>query len=298
MEYLGTFVLTMSAALLGGMARKYNAQRSGGALAPLFTYNTVNSAVCALVLLLWGGFGATSTYTVLLGILFGLTTSVQMITYLKALEIGPMSYTTIIISCSTLMSALSGAIFWNEKLAWAHIVGLVLMLVSFALSIEKKSDEKKSSTLWLLLCLVAFLGTGMIGIMQKIHQTSPHKGELNSFLIVAFLTAVVCNAALLCYTKHRDGTLTFRLEKPDRAQLILIGVMVGAGICAAINNKLNLFLSGVIPSAVFFPIVNGGNLVLTTIVAVLVFRERLSKMQWIGVAAGILSVLFLCNPFR
>ena len=298
MQYVGMFILTMSAALLVGIARKYNAQRSGGALAPLVTFNTVNAVVCSVVLLLWGGFGATSTYTVLLGIVFGLTTAAQMIAYLKALEIGPMSYTTIIVSCSTLMSALSGAIFWQEKLAWAHIVGLVLMLVSFALSIEKKEGEKKSSALWLTLSLIAFLGTGMIGIMQKIHQSSEHKAELNSFLIVAFLTAFVCNAALLCYTKHRDGTLTFRFEKPDRAKLILLGVMVVAGTCAAVNNKLNLFLSGVVPSAVFFPIVNGGNLVLTTIVAVLVFREKLTKTQWIGVGAGILSVLFLCNPFR
>ncbi len=297
MQYVGMFVLTMSAGLLGGMARKYNAQRANGALAPLFSFNTVNAVVCALVLLLWGGFGTTSTYTVLLGIVFGLTTTAQVITQLKALEIGPMSYTTIIISCSTLMSALSGAIFWDEKLAWAHIVGLILMLVSFALSIERKEGEKKSSTLWLILCLVAFLATGMIGIMQKIHQTSAHKGELNSFLIVAFLTSFLCSAALLCYTKHKDGTLSFHFEKPDRKTLLLIGIMIGAGICAAINNKLNLFLSGVIDTAVFFPIVNGGNLVLTTIVAVLVFRERLTKTQWIGVAAGILSVLFLCNPF-
>ena len=297
MQYVGTFVLTMSAGLLGGMARKYNAQRAGGALSPLFFFNTVNAIVCALVLLLWGGFGTTSTYTVLLGIVFGLTTTAQMIAQLKALEIGPMSYTTIIISCSTLMSALSGALFWDEKLAWAHIVGLILMLVSFGLSIEKKEEEKKSSTLWLILCLVAFLATGMIGIMQKIHQTSAHKAELNSFLIVAFLTSFVASFSMLLYTKQKDGTLSFRFKKPDRKALLLIGIMMGAGICAAINNKLNLFLSGVIDTAVFFPIVNGGNLVLTTIAAVVVFRERLTKKQWIGVVAGILSVLFLCNPF-
>lgn len=297
MQYVGTFVLTMSAGLLGGMARKYNAQRAGGALAPIFTFNTVNALVCALVLLLWGGFGTTSLYTVLLGIVFGLVTTVQMIAMLKALEIGPMSYTTIIVSCSTLISALSGAIFWDETLAWAHIVGLILMLISFYLSIEKKENEKKSSTTWLVLCLIAFCATGTIGLMQKIHQTSEHKGELNSFLIIAFLTSFVASISMLLYTRHKEGTLTFRFTKPDRKTALLYAIMVGAGTCAAINNKLNLFLSGVIDTAVFFPIVNGGNLVLTTIAAVIVFRERLTKKQWVGVAAGILSVLFLCNPF-
>ena len=41
----------------------------------------------------------------------------------------------------------------------------------------------------------------------------------------------------------------------------------------------------------------GGGLVLTTLAAVLLFKERLSVKQWIGVAFGIISVVFLCNPF-
>ena len=73
--------------------------------------------------------------------------------------------------------------------------------------------------------------------------------------------------------------------------------MIASGACAAVNNKFNLYLSGVMDSAVFFPIVNGGGLVLTTLAAVLLFKEKLSKKQWIGVVLGIASVVFLCNPF-
>ena len=60
---------------------------------------------------------------------------------------------------------------------------------------------------------------------------------------------------------------------------------------------MNLYLSGVMDSAVFFPIVNGGGFVLATIAAVLLFKEKLSTKQWIGVVLGIASVVFLCNPF-
>ena len=77
----------------------------------------------------------------------------------------------------------------------------------------------------------------------------------------------------------------------------MLGIMLVSGVCVAINNKFNLYLSGVMDSAVFFPIVNGGGLVLTTLVAVLLFKEKLSKKQWIGIVLGILSVVFLCNPF-
>ena len=73
--------------------------------------------------------------------------------------------------------------------------------------------------------------------------------------------------------------------------------MIAGGVCVALNNKYNLYLSGVMDSAVFFPIVNGGGLLLATLAAVLLFRERLSKKQWIGVFFGIASVVFLCDPF-
>ena len=73
--------------------------------------------------------------------------------------------------------------------------------------------------------------------------------------------------------------------------------MVLCGVFSAINNKFNLYLSGVIDSAVFFPIVNGGGLILTTISAFILFKERCTKKQWGGLFFGILSVVFLCNPF-
>ena len=79
--------------------------------------------------------------------------------------------------------------------------------------------------------------------------------------------------------------------------LLPIILMVVSGIAVAANNKLNLYLSGVMDSAVFFPIVNGGHLVLTTISALLFFKEKLTAKQWVGMILGIVAVVLLCNPF-
>jgi multidrug transporter EmrE-like cation transporter len=47
------------------------------------------------------------------------------------------------------------------------------------------------------------------------------------------------------------------------------------------------------PGIIFFPIVNGGVIILSALSAILLFRERLPKMQLIGLIAGIISVLCL-----
>lgn len=294
-------IMTLSVALCGNIAKKYYTTRRAKGLSAGFVYHTVVGATAAIVLLCWGGFGAVSVYTAVLGAIFGAITALQGIVNIGALQIGPMSYTSVITSFSTLISALSGYVFFDESLGWAQIVGIALVLTSFVLAAKSDNAEKKANTKWLLLCLIAFAATGAIGIMQKIHQNSPHKNELNAFLIIAFITsATICAVFSLWLKKKEKGARTAQ-DETHHAQKqfwLLLGVMLVGGSCVAVNNKLNLYLSGVVDSAIFFPVVNGCGLILTTLAAVIIFKEKLSLKQWIGLAIGIISVVFLCNPFQ
>lgn len=296
-----TLITSLIAALIGSICKKYYTDKMLASISGGFVFNAIGCLTAAVILLCWGGFGAFSSYTIFLGLVFGAVTAFQGITNIAAFGCGPMSYTSVIISFSTLISALSGVMFFNENLGWAQIVGIVLMLGSFVLATEKGSgEEKKANLKWFLLCIAAFAATGGIGIMQKIHQSSSRSGELNAFLIIAFASSAFFCAAFAVIMNLRNRQVT--TEKDSQANknkkiCLMLGIMLINGICVAINNKFNLYLSGVLDSAVFFPIVNGGGLVLTTLAAVLIFREKLSKKQWIGIVIGITSVVFLCNPF-
>ena len=68
----------------------------------------VSSVIAVILFLLWSGFGTASAYTVLMAVLSGIITTVQAVSGFSAFAIGPMSYTTVIISFSTLISALPG----------------------------------------------------------------------------------------------------------------------------------------------------------------------------------------------
>jgi drug/metabolite transporter (DMT)-like permease len=292
-----TLILSLAAALGGSIAKKYYTDKAPADLSGGFVFNSVGCLTAALILLCWGGFGSASAFTVVLGVAFGAITAIQGITNIAALQVGPMSYTSVIISFSTLISALSGVMFFDEELGWAQIVGIALMLVSFLLATKSDGEEKKANLKWLSLCLIAFAATGGIGVMQKVHQSSEHQNELNAFLIIAFLSSAILCAIFAVLLKRKGSRDAATRSKNQNQALILIAIMIAGGACIAVNNKFNLYLSGVMDSAVFFPIVNGGGLVLTTLSAVLLFKERLSKKQWIGVVFGIASVVFLCDPF-
>ena len=291
-------ILSLMAGLASNICRKYFTVKSTSGSSGRAIYSAITSIVAALILLSWGGFGSASIFTLWFGALFGAVTAIQTIANVSAVNCGPMSYTTIFTSFSVLISALSGVIaFGEDKLELIQIIGIILMLVSIVLSANSSSNGKKINLKWFILSFIAFLLTGAIGIMQKIHQSSESKGELSAFLIIAFVTAALISAIFSLV--KRDKTINPAEKSPDRKRLAitLLSVMAIAGLCVAANNKFNLYLSGVLPTAIFFPIYNVGILILTTISAIFIFKEKLSLKQWIGVAIGIISVICIRNPF-
>ena len=289
--------VSLFAVTAGNILRKFYSAKTQNTLINAFVFSAIGSIVCAIVLAVWGGISAPSAFTVWFAAIFGAVTVIYNIIILAAYEAGPMSYTTVIVSFSTIATALSGFLFFDESISPTQIIGIVLMLASFSLAVDKSAGEKKASLRWLALCFVAFLCCGAVGIMQKVHQSSAFKDELNEFLFIAFAISFILSVITIAVLRARSASSSSAISC-ERGKLIAILLITAInGITVAVNNKLNLFLSGAMESAIFFPVMNGGTLMLTTLGALLIFKERLSKRQWIGIAIGMVSVILLCNPF-
>ena len=127
--------------------------------------NAVLSAVCALSLAACSGFNLQcSNYTLVSAIIFGVITALGCVFSLAATGIGPLSYTTVIISSATVITALSGCIFWHEQIKITQIIGIALMTVCLVCSVKKDDAKTKTSLKWLFMCLIAMLFSGGVGI--------------------------------------------------------------------------------------------------------------------------------------
>lgn len=293
------FLLTISmlCALTASVIKKHSTEKFESKKLMRFFFNSVVSLTCVISFLLVSGIPKISGFTLMLGLLFGTVTAIQQIFVLMAYESGPFSYTSVIVSLSTIIPALSGYFIWGESIVTVQIIGMVLMLCCFTLSVDFSKSEKKASLSWFLYVFIAFITTGLIGVMQKWHQSSEYKAELDGFLIIAFLFSFVFSAVgtLIIYQTERGKS---EEKKPCRdITVIMIVFMAVCGICAAANNKMNLYLSGAMDSAIFFPIVNGGGMILSTVTSLLVFKEKFNVQKCIGIAIGVIAVVLLCNPF-
>ena len=300
MSHVTLLAITMAASLVCCVVLKYITEQFENSSAARHIFNVITSIVAAITLFAVSGSLKASLFTILLAVVFGLTTAIQRVAHLQALETGPFSYTSVIVSLSMLIPTLSGAAVWGESIHIIQIIGIVLMIGCLVLSVDFSGEQKKSSMKWLLFCGLAFIGCGAIGVMQKWHQNTAYKEELNQFLVIAFITSAVYSAISVAIAKKSAKAQPAETGVPAKRKLLSttpVIMMIICGICIAVNNILNLYLSGAMDSAIFFPVVNGGGLILTTLSALVLFKEKLSTKRWIGILLGIIAVILLCNPF-
>jgi len=263
----------------------------------LYLFNTVSSLLSMITLIVIAvcrtGLAIPSMYTIILGLLFGIITALCALLNMKSLEIGPLSYTTVIVSCSMLIPSLSGMILYQEEISLWQYAGAVFMVLSFLCAADKKNDKLGVSVKWFVFCIGTFLFNGGIGVMQKIHQNSAHKDELDAFLIIAFGASAVFSLAMMLYCKTVKKENVTVIGKGKSGKFTIIGIISGVGI--ALCNIINMYLAGAMDAIIFYPIVNGGCMILTALAGVLMWREKLSRKQWTGVILGLIAVILLCD---
>ncbi|MBQ4088520.1 MAG: EamA family transporter [Clostridia bacterium] len=266
--------------------------------ADLNAFNSVSSLLSAgtlaVIALVSGSLCVPSAYTVVLGIIFGIATALCAILHMKALENGPLSYTSVICSCAMVIPALSGLLFFGEAVTALQYVGIVLMVISFVCAVDKQNGEAGMSFKWMLLCLGSFMFSGSVGVMQKVHQSSPHKDELGIFLVIAFVASALFSAVLSAYYKNGGQQITV-LSGAKLKKFVLVSVVCGIGI--ALCNQINMFLAGVMEAIIFYPVVNGAGMLLTTAAGIIFWKEKLSKKQWFGLVTGAAAIFLLCGVF-
>lgn len=237
----------------------------------------------ALLFATWKGI---SLFTILFGLLFGLATALSGIFHIKALSCGPMSFTTLITTSSMILPAFSGALVWKEELSWFKVLGTFMMIAATYFIAAK--DKKIASPKWLGYCMAAFSCIGAIGIMQKVQQKSAYAAESTPFLTMAFLSAtLLCTIFAKCANQNTEG------QKNQKFQAGMIFPAVLCGIFIVFLNVVNLYLSGVLPSTVLFPIQNGGTTLLNVLSAIVLFREKSNRRIRIGLAIGMVALVFL-----
>lgn len=237
-----------------------------------------------------------STYTIVLGIIFGVINSATFLVKTSAFQTGPMSFTVLISSCGMLIPTIFSAIMWPEKdhINVVQIIGIVLMLCAIYLVLSKNGSGGRITPKWVIYCVLIFILAGLIGVAQKLQRNSDFADEQFAFLCIAFLTSAILIMAELIIKTYKKHTLK---ESFSHWGIKQIGLACVTGGFTVTMHVINLTLSGTLPAAIFFPIVNGGAIFLSGLVGWVLFKEKFKLSQLLGFGLGLLSLMMVGNVF-
>lgn len=233
---------------------------------------------CAAVLMLI--FGITdlinaSSVTWVYGGIYGILLLISQWMFTLALKNGAASVCTVIYSLGFIIPTLVGTYFWNEDLTIFSFLGILVAVLIILLSAKKEKTET-SHGIFIPFILVAMTASGGLGIMQKVQQSSAFAEEKEGFLAVAFFFAFIFSlVAFLIF----DNGFSFSFKSCIPPAL--------TGVCFGGANLFNTILAGRMSSAVFFPLQNVSVILLTAVLSLLFFRERLTLRTGIILLLGI-----------
>lgn len=133
--------------------------------------------------------------------------------------------------------------------------------------------------------LIAFLTNGMGAFGLRILAGS----GLGNIDELQYLALWYLSGAVVAIGAHARG-----LGCPARREVVIAGAMALCSLGGQLGMALSL--SAGLPGFVVFPVVIGGGLLLVVAAGVLMFRECLHSLGYLGIAAGIISLVLLATP--
>lgn len=253
-----------------------------------FFFNGGLSAVWIVIMFTWllaSGEVTITLSAICFGIIYGVILCLFLYFKNQSIATGPVSLTALIGNCAFIIATWFGVIYVPERISVFQLFGMALIVLSLFLCINPKKSAEKLSKKWFIYCIAFFFAGGCIGIFYKVFGKSDAAQEVNGMMLTASIVSCV-----LFFVTGIIVNKSARLPMPSIKKEALVYILL-SGITGCVYIRLNVTLSSLIPSAIFFPIANGGIVIFTTIGGAFLFKEKLNKVQLSGIAVGLIAIV-------
>ena len=130
--------------------------------------------------------------------------------------------------------------------------------------------------------IFAILTAGLYGILQRQQQVEFNSSLNNEFMIVVLAVSAI---TLFIIGVIKDGK--------DLKDIFKHGFFyaAGGGLSNGLTNFLTLYVYTLVPISFAAPMKTGIQILLSFVIARLIFKEKYSKRQYLGVALGTIALV-------
>ena len=261
--------------------KSYNLRVTGRA----YSFTAASALISAFIFFIAsGGTLEFSAEMIVYSALFAIAHCTATVSSFLAIRTGSLSLTSLIVQYSLIIPTFCGFIMFDEPLKPTLFIGIAILLVSLIFINFEGKQEKKITLKWCVFVLLAFAGNGALSVIQKVQQIKFDGLYKSEFMIVALLITVVILIVFALFSEKNQ--ITYNL-KSGALWYTICGLANGA------VNFLVLVMSNKMPASVMFPIISAGGIIITALVSIFVYKEKLSVLQKISMLLGIISIIIL-----
>lgn len=189
---------------------------------------------------------------------------------------------------SLFIPLLAAYFIFKENFSAIKVLGLAIGFVAIFLTLFKKTVQKNEGLNWLYPILV-FIGFGVIDTLFKrvaLIKTIPY----TSSIIVIFILAFIISLLSIIYLS---------VVKKQKIELVnlLCGCILGFFNFFNILFYLKAHRAMADNPSVVFAAMNMGVIILGSLVGILIFKEKLNRLNYWGLFLALIAILLITNPF-
>lgn len=307
------YILLIIASLLFGsqfMATKAYEKNSEKSVSSSVWFSAVSGFFACVIFLCANGFRlSVSPFSVLMAAALAVVSVFSNVVGLKTLSLGDIAvYSLFLMLGGMMVPFVVGAAFLREKVTPWQLAGMCILVFSLLIPVfekrRKNGDGKKGGAFFYLLCSGLFILNGLSSTISKLHQINESAVDSLDFTVLLFaFQCVLASAVYLIakFSKRQRGRVETNAlsgePEPERnteknkrtAKSVLCGFSF-----AVLNGTatfLQLCSAKYVNATAQFPIITGGTLVFSAILGRLIYKEKLSAIRIVQLAAAFCATV-------
>jgi len=274
-------IFTILCATAIALLLKHNNVRGGHPLL-LLLGNYIVAAILGVYYLISAAQPAYSLVSLGFGLLLGSSFVLSFFVYAKAVRATGAAIATVSARLSVFIPVLLSVLFFNEKPTLRFWLGfLITALTIYLFYLALRSAEHHHLRLRDFIYLMAvFLAMGFNDFAMKVFREFRPQAERPFFLSVIFTTALLITSVLV-----------IRLRLQWQWSTLIRGHILG--IPNLLHSVFLLMALAALPAILVYPVANIGIILLTTLLAMIIWKEHLNLYGWLAVAGGAAAIAIL-----
>jgi len=220
-------------------------------------------------------------------LLYGICYSCFTVGMLGALRVGSTSLTALVKQVALVGVSVWGFVFWDASVTLVAVTGISMIVISLIMCLVTKENKKESGSFlkWLFFGLLITVGNAGCSIVQRYQQMAFDYQHKNMFMLFGVLFAAVFCFFLSLKEDKANWKTAFRSSW-------FFPALTGAS--SALSNLFMLFMvKNETSPVIIYPGVAVGGLIVTALISLFFFKERLRPVQWCGMAVGAVALVLL-----